>query len=119
MNFFLLVQRRVGVDLIMVKVRKRKEEPKIDIYKAWCKGCGICVAFCPTGALAKDEAGYPYVKDIKKCINCGWCEIRCPDFAITVESETKGRKKVEVKVEEKEPKGEEEISPERIVAAGE
>jgi hypothetical protein len=35
-----------------------------------------------------------------------------------VESETKDRKRIEVKVEEKEPKGEEEISPERIVAAG-
>jgi ferredoxin len=59
------------------------------------------------------------VKDIEKCINCGWCEIRCPDFAITVESGTKGRKRIEVKVGEKEPKKEEEISPERIVAAGE
>jgi len=56
------------------------------------------------------------VKDIDKCINCGWCEIRCPDFAITVESKAKDRKKVEVKFEGKEPKGEEEVSPERIVA---
>ena len=91
----------------MAETKKKKEEPKIDIYKAWCKACGICVAFCPTGALAKDEAGYPYVKDIDKCINCGWCEIRCPDFAITVESKTKGRKTAEVKGGEKEPKGEE------------
>jgi 2-oxoglutarate ferredoxin oxidoreductase subunit delta len=103
---------------MMAETKKKKEEPKIDIYKAWCKACGICVAFCPTGALAKDEAGYPYVKDIDKCINCGWCEIRCPDFAITVESKTKARKTAEVKGGEKEPKGEEEISPERIVAAG-
>jgi 2-oxoglutarate ferredoxin oxidoreductase subunit delta len=105
-------------ELMMAETKKKKEEPKIDIYKAWCKACGICVAFCPTGVLAKDEAGYPYVKDIEKCINCGWCEIRCPDFAITVESKTKGKKTAEVKGGEKEPKGEEEISPERIVAAG-
>jgi ferredoxin len=58
------------------------------------------------------------VKDIEKCINCGWCEIRCPDFAITVETKTKGKKRIDVKGEEKEPKGEEEISPERIVATG-
>jgi 2-oxoglutarate ferredoxin oxidoreductase subunit delta len=104
------------------ETKKKKEKPKIDIYKAWCKACGICVAFCPTGVLAKDEAGYPYVKDIDKCINCGWCEIRCPDFAITVESKAKDKKKGEERVGErvgeKEPKGEEEISPERIAAPG-
>ncbi len=76
----------------MTDPKKSKEEAKIDIYRAWCKGCGICVAFCPTGALGKDEAGYPYVKDAEKCMHCGWCEVRCPDFAITVEKKTKGRK---------------------------
>ena len=101
----------------LVETKKKKEEPKIDIFKAWCKACGICVAFCPTGALAKDETGNPYVKDIEKCINCGWCEIRCPDFAITVEKGTKEKKRVEIKGEEREPK-EEEISPERIVTPG-
>jgi 2-oxoglutarate ferredoxin oxidoreductase subunit delta len=52
------------LELKGMKAKKRKEAPKIDIFKAWCKACGICVAFCPTGALAKDETGYPYVKDI-------------------------------------------------------
>ena len=80
------------MELKVVENKTKKEEPKIDIYRAWCKSCGICVAFCPTGALAKDEAGNPYVEDIDKCINCGWCEIRCPDFAITVEKKTKGKK---------------------------
>lgn len=86
---------------------KKKEERKIDIYKAWCKGCGICVAFCPTGALAKDEAGFPYVKDIEKCINCGWCEIRCPDFAITVEKKASKSGGVVEEREEAKPEGEE------------
>ena len=90
------------------ETKKKKEEPRIDIYRAWCKACGICVAFCPTGALAKDEAGYPYVKDVGKCIRCGWCEIRCPDFAITVEQKSK----------KKEGKGEETESKERGVVAG-
>jgi len=53
----------------MAEAKKKKEVPKIDIFRAWCKACGICVAFCPTGALGRDEAGYPYVKDIEKCIN--------------------------------------------------
>ncbi len=56
----------------------------IDIYKAWCKACGICVAFCPGSVLSKDELGYPFVENPEKCIKCKWCELRCPDFAITV-----------------------------------
>jgi 2-oxoglutarate ferredoxin oxidoreductase subunit delta len=63
---------------------KKRSFPKADIYRAWCKACGICAAFCPASAITRDEAGYPSV-DGEKCIRCGWCEIRCPDFAITVE----------------------------------
>jgi 2-oxoglutarate ferredoxin oxidoreductase subunit delta len=65
---------------------RRPRVRRIDIFRAWCKGCGICVAFCPRGVLAIDEDGYPFVKDLEECTGCGWCEIRCPDFAITVES---------------------------------
>ncbi len=68
----------------MAGKKEKKDKTKIDIFKAWCKSCGICVAFCPSGALAADEAGTPYVKDVQKCIRCGWCELRCPDFAISV-----------------------------------
>ncbi len=90
-----------------LRMNNKKEERKIDIYKAWCKGCGICVAFCPTGALAKDEAGFPYVKDIEKCINCGWCEIRCPDFAISVEKKANKNGGAVEEREEAKPEGEE------------
>lgn len=85
----------------MADSKETTEAPNIDIYRAWCKGCGICAAFCPTGALARDDAGYPYVKHPEKCINCGWCEMRCPDFAITVKQkrdETKERKQGEERV---------------------
>ncbi len=90
----------------MADIKKRKVKPKIDIYKAWCKACGICVAFCPTGALAKDEANSPYVKDLDKCIGCGWCEIRCPDFAITVEQGERDKHRTEEKSEGKETEAE-------------
>jgi 2-oxoglutarate ferredoxin oxidoreductase subunit delta len=60
------------------------DKTEIDIFKAWCKSCGICVAFCPSGALALDGAGAPFVKDSQKCVRCGQCELRCPDFAISV-----------------------------------
>ena len=65
--------------------KKRHKTAKIDIFRVWCKSCGICVAFCPSQALGKDEAGQPIVEDLEKCTGCGLCEIRCPDFAISVD----------------------------------
>jgi 2-oxoglutarate ferredoxin oxidoreductase subunit delta len=88
-----------GVEEIAPDQEPRPRKPvarKIDVFKAWCKGCGICVAFCPREVLDIDEDGYPFVKDLDACTGCGWCEIRCPDFAITVESRRKrGRTKRE------------------------
>jgi len=88
-----------------LNIKKDKKPPKIDIYKAWCKGCGICVAFCPSQVLARDEAGYPYVKSPEKCINCGWCEIRCPDFAITVHKKDKEFSEIDEEVEKEKLQG--------------
>jgi 2-oxoglutarate ferredoxin oxidoreductase subunit delta len=83
---------------------KKKGQPEVDIYRAWCKACGICAAFCPTGAISRDEAGYPHV-DPEKCIRCGWCEIRCPDFAITVEKKNKEERELKEPFEKEGTKG--------------
>jgi 2-oxoglutarate ferredoxin oxidoreductase subunit delta len=88
-----------------------KNPPTIDIYKNWCKGCGLCSSFCPTGALARDEAGYPYVKDINKCTNCGLCELRCPDFAITVRKKSKEGKGKHEEAREAQENGKEGTAP--------
>jgi 2-oxoglutarate ferredoxin oxidoreductase subunit delta len=54
---------------------------KLNVEKELCKGCGICVAFCPKDVLAiKDEK--VVIKDLDSCIQCGQCELRCPDYAI-------------------------------------
>jgi len=53
------------------------------IYYNWCKKCGICVAFCPTGCLGRKADGAPYVQAPEKCIHCETCDRLCPDFAIT------------------------------------
>ncbi len=65
---------------------QEKKEP-VTVFKAWCKGCGICIAFCPQGVLDFDEDGKSYPKHPEKCIKCMQCELRCPDFAITVNQE--------------------------------
>ena len=47
----------------------------------WCKGCGICAAFCPRHVLeiVNDKV---VIKDEESCIKCGQCDLRCPDYAI-------------------------------------
>ena len=54
----------------------------IEINRDWCKGCGICVAFCPKDVLALDEEEKAVIKEQEKCNYCGLCELRCPDIAI-------------------------------------
>lgn len=51
------------------------------INKDWCKGCGICVAFCPKKVLKLEREKVAAV-NIDDCIACGLCELRCPDNAI-------------------------------------
>ncbi len=57
----------------------------IRIYKPWCKGCRICVEFCPKDVLTLEDDGKVVARDVESCTECGLCEIRCPDFAIIIE----------------------------------
>lgn len=57
------------------------------INREWCKGCGICVAFCPTKVLELDERDKAVAARLADCIACRLCELRCPDLAIEVEVE--------------------------------
>ena len=59
------------------------EKGKLIIDSNWCKGCGICVEYCPKKIL-KLENNTIAVEDIEKCILCGLCELRCPDYAIYI-----------------------------------
>ena len=60
------------------------KEYEIDIFRDWCKGCGICAEFCPKKCIRMNEAGEPVVDRADRCTGCGWCEMHCPDFAICV-----------------------------------
>lgn len=63
---------------------KTKKSFEIDIFRGWCKACGICAAFCPRECIGQDENGAPVVSNADRCSGCGWCELHCPDFAISV-----------------------------------
>ncbi len=57
------------------------------IDRDWCKGCGICVAFCPKNVLELDRKDKAVAARVDDCICCKICELRCPDFAIEITTE--------------------------------
>ena len=63
---------------------KSHPEYRINIFRNWCKSCGICAAFCPRQCLSLDANGAPVVDHAERCTGCRWCELHCPDFAICV-----------------------------------
>jgi len=58
--------------------------PLIQITPAWCKGCDICVRFCPEACLALDEEEKVVALRPEVCTGCRLCEFLCPDFAIAI-----------------------------------
>ena len=56
----------------------------IMINRDWCKGCNICVHFCPNQVLALDDEQKAVAVNKAECICCKMCELRCPDLAIEV-----------------------------------
>jgi 2-oxoglutarate ferredoxin oxidoreductase subunit delta len=57
---------------------------EIQINPEWCKGCGICVQFCPMKVLGLVEGKVQMLLP-EGCVKCRQCEMRCPDYAIWLE----------------------------------
>jgi len=65
---------------------------RIIIAEDKCKGCALCIHYCPVDILALDTSrtnkkGYTplYVTEPERCIACSMCALVCPDSVITVE----------------------------------
>lgn len=71
------------------------EAPKIVIVEDLCKGCGICIDFCPVKILktsshmTKKGIHPPEVTDAAKCTACRICQYYCPDLAIFIVGRSK------------------------------
>lgn len=71
---------------------QEKIVPKGQVYiiPERCKGCEICIQFCPRDVLQKSDhvnaKGYhlPEVKNGREdsCVHCQFCSLVCPEFAI-------------------------------------
>jgi 2-oxoglutarate ferredoxin oxidoreductase subunit delta len=82
---------------IRVKPMAKAKLKTHHINRDWCKGCGICVEFCPKKVLELDERNKVVALRPADCICCKLCELRCPDLAIEIETESE-------KTENDEPK---------------
>lgn len=80
---------------VITKEKKRNNTQKkarweVVIRENLCKGCNICVTFCPAKILRLSEEfnvhGYHHVEVIDQnlCLGCKLCEYMCPDFAIFI-----------------------------------
>lgn len=55
-----------------------------------CKGCGLCVAACPTKVIELNAEvngkgyHYAYMSKSESCIGCASCGMVCPDSVISV-----------------------------------
>ncbi len=80
-----------GVDKKSTSLASKAKEKELKTYTVvfyhkWCKSCGLCTAFCVKQIIQTDPTGLPFIaeKDMDSCSGCRFCEIHCPDFAITI-----------------------------------
>jgi 2-oxoglutarate ferredoxin oxidoreductase subunit delta len=64
--------------------KRRLPRGEVHVFDNWCKGCGLCIEFCPAGVLVLGLDNRPKPIYPEKCTACRWCELHCPDFAIFV-----------------------------------
>ena len=69
---------------------------KIFINEEYCKGCTLCISFCPQKIIRTSHSvskkGYhpaEFSDPEGKCTGCTLCAMMCPDAAVTVYREKK------------------------------
>ncbi|MDP2940584.1 MAG: 4Fe-4S binding protein [Candidatus Omnitrophota bacterium] len=64
---------------------------KLKINKNRCKGCLLCITYCPKGLLKKSQSlnklgiqPVIFVAGRDSCIGCSFCAIICPECCIEI-----------------------------------
>ncbi len=65
--------------------KTKNNRPPVVINRNWCKNCAICLEFCPREVFGYSEEGLVEAARPERCTLCGMCQLRCPDFAISLE----------------------------------
>ncbi len=68
-----------------MKDGKRPKVKSIRVTEKWCKRCGICAEFCPGKVFTIEPGEAPVPARLEQCTVCRLCEMRCPDWAVSVE----------------------------------
>lgn len=64
---------------------------KIKINRNRCKGCQLCIVYCPKKNIKADqqvnESGFfpAVIISEDECTGCGICYLMCPDVCIEIE----------------------------------
>ncbi|MEN8188992.1 MAG: 4Fe-4S binding protein [Thermodesulfobacteriota bacterium] len=77
-------------------VKHEKKQNKlftVIFFYDWCKSCGLCSSLCKAKIILTGDSGRPYIDEMDKCVGCRFCEIHCPDFAITVKQRYPDRRR--------------------------
>ncbi|MFZ5800850.1 MAG: 4Fe-4S binding protein [Candidatus Omnitrophota bacterium] len=67
---------------------------KVKITKDRCKGCYLCISYCPKALLKKDAKlnvlgiqAVVFEDRSGQCSGCGFCALICPECCVEVEKE--------------------------------
>ncbi len=74
----------------LVRVQMSETKGYIEIDQELCKGCQLCISFCPKAVIFSSDkvnaGGYPpavFSRD-GECTGCAICALVCPEVAIEV-----------------------------------
>ena len=70
--------------------KSKSSSALVEINENLCKGCDICIEFCPTDVFEKSDKlnckGYylPVIAREEDCTGCLLCELMCPEFGLVI-----------------------------------
>ncbi len=67
------------------KLKEKYQDLEMAINYDWCKGCGICIAYCPKDCFDISSINQPIMSRLDECTKCMQCVYRCPDYCITID----------------------------------